>query len=267
MSFFDKIFGNGGTPAPQQQAPTQQAPTNNPAQNQPPAQPASSAVTAPNGTVPADGAQPGTQSPPDKFAKLWEPNEPDKTKQGEQTPAALTAEKIAEAASKVDFRKNLNPELITKLQSGGQEAVAATIDLMNQTAQQVYTQSVVVSQKLVERAIEQAREQFASEVPNLVKGQAAREALLADNPAFKDPRVSPIVGAVQQQLQQKFPQASAAEISQMAREYFKDAASVFASDPKAAAASAAASQTGKSGGNESWDEWFQLPTPSLPSKS
>lgn len=259
MSLFEKIFGAAtATPA---LPPAPQTPTNNPANNPAPAAPASSSVTSPNGTIPADGAKPGEQSPPDKFSKLWDPAEPDQTKQGEQTPApGLTPEKMLEAAEKVDFRKALNPELITKLQSGGAEAVQATLDLMNQTAQQVYGQSVVVSQKLVERAVEQAKEEFAKQIPNFVKSQAARESLLSDNPAFKDPRVAPIVGAVQQQLQLKHPQASAAEISQMARDYFKEAAGVFSSDPKAAAL--AASEASKSGGDESWDDWFKLPTPS-----
>jgi hypothetical protein len=261
MSFFDKIFG-GGQAAQQTAAPAPQTPGNNPAQNPAPAAPASSAVTAPNGAIPADGNKPGDQSPPDKFSKLWDPAEPDQNKQGDPTPSnQLTPEKMLEAASKVDFRKALNPELITKLQSGGAEAVEATLALMNQTAQQVYGQSVVVSQKLVERAVEQATERFAAQIPGLVKGQAARESLLSDNPAFKDPKVAPIVGAVQQQLQAKYPQASAAEISQMARDYFKEAAGVFSSDPKAAAL--AASQTAQTGaGNDSWDDWFALPTPS-----
>jgi hypothetical protein len=259
MSFFETIFGNRAQPA-QPAAPAQPNPSNNPAQNPAPIPPASSAVTAPNGAIPPDGAKSGDQSPPDKFSKLWDPAEPDQSKQGDQTPGnALTPEKMLEAAGKVDFRKALNPELITKLQSGGAEAVEATLALMNQTAQQVYGQSVVVSQKLVDRAVEQATERFAAQIPGLVKSQAARESLLSDNPAFKDPKVAPIVGAVQQQLQAKFPQASAAEISQMAREFMKEAASVFNSDPKAAAAAATASKVADS---DSWDSWFALPAPS-----
>lgn len=260
MDLFNKIFGRGEpAPAPQTVA-APVAPTNNLATNQPPAPPASSAVTSANGVVPPDGNKPGEQSPPDKFSKLWDPTEPDQTKQGNQTPDnGLTPEKMLEAASKVDFRKSLNPELVTKLQAGGTEAVEATLALMNQTAQQVYGQSVVVAQKLVDRAVEQATQEFAKQIPGLVKGQAARESLLSDNPAFKDPKVAPIVGAVQQQLQAKFPNASAAEISQMAREYFKEAAGVFSSDPKAAAAAATANKVAD---GESWDDWFKLPTPS-----
>jgi uncharacterized protein (DUF924 family) len=261
MDLFGKIFGRGPD-AQQTAAAAPVTPTNNPTQNPAPAAPASSAVTAPNGTVPPDGNKPSEQSPHDKFSKLWDPAEPDQLKQGNQTPDnGLTPEKMLEAASKVDFRKTLNPELITKLQAGGTEAVEATLALMNQTAQQVYGQSVVVAQKLVDRAVEQATQEFAKQIPGLVKGQAARESLLSENPAFKDPKVAPIVGAVQQQLQLKHPQASAAEISQMAREYFRDAASVFSADPKAAAAAATANKVAD---GESWDDWFKLPTPSQP---
>lgn len=249
MSLLDRIFGS----APQVQQPAQPSPTNNPNQNPPPAAPASSAVTAPNGAVPADGNKPGDQSPPDKFAGLWEPTKTEDPKPGEQT-QGLTPEKMLEAAGKVDFTKALNPELLSKLQAGGQEAVQATLEMMNQTAKTVYGQSLVVSQKLVERAVEQAEERFRSQLPDFVRGQSARENLLSENPAFKDPKVAPIVAAVQQQILQKNPTASAAEVSRLAQEYFKEAAGVFSSDPKAAAAKIASD---KKLAADDWESWIQ----------
>jgi hypothetical protein len=263
MDLFNKIFGRGEpAPAPQTVA-APVAPTNNLATNPAPAAPASSAVTSANGVVPPDGNKPGEQSPPDKFSKLWDPAEPDQTKQGDQTPDnGLTPEKLFEAATKVDFRKVLNPEHITKLQAGGTEAVEATLELLNQTAQQAYGKSVVVSQKLIERAVEQATQEFAKQIPGLVKGQAVRESLLSENPAFKDPKVAPIVGAIQQQLQAKNPTATAEELKELAKEFFKDAATLFNSDPKAAAAAATANKVAD---GESWDDWFQLPAPSAKS--
>lgn len=246
MSFFEKIFG--GAPAPAPAAPT---PTNNPAQNQPPAQPASSAVTAPNGTVPADGNTAAPASPTEKFKDLWDPVKTEEGKEPQQS-QGLTPEKMLEAAGKVDFRKVLDQESLAKIKNGGDEAVGALADLLNKTAQTVYGQSTVVAQKLVENAVNEARAEFASQLPNLVRRQSAQEALLNENPAFKDPAVAPVVAAIQSQLQTKYPKATANELNEMAREYFKTAAGVLSSDPKAEAA-ARATKTAAAG--EDWEAW------------
>lgn len=252
MFDFSKIFG-GGAPA---QQPAQPGPTNNPNQNPAPAQPASSAVTAPNGTIPADGNKAADPSPTAKYADLWEPAKTEEPKPGDQS-QVLTPEKMLEAASKVDFRKVLDQEALAKIKAGGDDAVGALADLLNKTGQQVYGQSIVVAQKLAERAVADAEARFAKELPNLVRRQTAQEALISDNPAFKDPAVAPVVAAVQAQMQTKFPKATASELNVMAREYLRDAASVLSSDPKALAAATASAK--KKAGDEDWDSWMSTP--------
>jgi hypothetical protein len=54
-----------------------------------------------------------------------------------------------------------------------------------------------------------------------VKRQRVADDLIKDNPAFKDPAVAPVVGLIQNQLAEKFPQATADEISAMARNISK----------------------------------------------
>lgn len=253
MSIMERVFGAmgiGSAPAP---APA--APTNNPNQNPAPATPTSSAVTAPNGTVPADANKQEEQSPLAKHKDLWEPPKTEEAKPGAETKTELTPEKMLQAAAQVDFRKVLNPESLAKIKGGGEEAVQALADLLNQTGQQVYGQSVVVSKKLVDAAVEQARQEFAAQIPNLVRGQAAKEALLSQNPAFKDPAVAPVVAAIQSQLQMKFPQATAQEINEKALEYFKDAAVIFSGPQKTQS-----TEPTKSGGEIDWDGWINTPT-------
>lgn len=252
---FSKIFG-GGTPAPAPAAPN---PTNNPNTNPAPAAPASSSVTAPNGTVPAGANNQEDASPLAKHKDLWEPPKTEEPKPGEQS-QALTPEKMLEAASKVDFRKVLDQESLAKIKAGGDEAVGALADLLNKVGQQSYGQSIVVSQKLVEKAVREAREDFASQLPNLIRRQSAQEALLSENPAFKDPAVAPVVAAIQSQMQVKFPNATASELNEMAREFMRDAAKVLSSDPKALAAAQASAK--KKAGEDDWDAWMTTPMPS-----
>lgn len=222
MSIFQKIFGAPAA-TPQPQGPV----TNNPATNPPPQPPHSSAVTEPNGQVPAGSAQP----PEDKFAKLWETEPSSPNGQNQPNDNALTPEKMLEAASKVDFTKVLDQASLQKIAAGGEEAVAAMAMLLNKTAQSVYGQSTVVAQKLIESQLAAAREDFAKQLPSMVKRQNMQESLLADNPAFKKPSVAPVVSAIQSQLASKFPNASAAELNEMAREYMREAAQAFSPTP------------------------------------
>jgi hypothetical protein len=223
MSFMQAIFGGKGSVPPT--APNQpQNITNNPANNPQPASTQQTAQTAPNGVVPADPAHtqgPATQSPGDKFKDLWEP--PKTEKQEPPADSGLTSEKMLEAAGKVDFTKVLDQESLKKIATGGEDAMQALAQLLNKTAQTVYGQALVVSNKIIDQRLADAESKFAERVPGMVKSSAMRESLLRDNPTFKDPAVAPVVAAIQAQLATKYPNASSDELNQMAKEYFKDA--------------------------------------------
>ena len=246
MSFMDRIFGAA-------KQPTQPQPgvTNNLQNNPAPTPPQSSPQTAPNGTVPA-GSQtpPENKSPEDKFAKLWEtpatdPNAP----KPDDSQNQLTPEKMLEAAGKVDFKRVLDQDSLKKIAAGGDEAMAALAELLNKTAQTVYGQSTVVAQKLIESQVSKAREEFTAQLPSLVKKQTMQESLLTENPAFKKPSVAPVVTAIQNQLAAKYPNATAAELNAMAKDYLKAAAEDFNPTPKK-------EPTAAERGTD-WDKWVE----------
>lgn len=247
MSVFDRIFG----------AKTQNVPvpppgvTNNLQNNPPPPAPHSSQQTAPNGAVPPDGAKPGeTGSPEDKFAKLWEtaPTDPNAPAAGAPD-NSLTPEKMLEAAGKVDFKRVLDQASLKKISAGGEEAIGALAELLNKTAQTVYGQSTVVAQKLIETQVSKARQEFEAQLPTLVKKQTMQESLLTENPAFKKPSVAPVVTAIQNQLAAKYPNATAAELNAMAKDYLKAAAEDFNPTPKK-------EPTAAERGTD-WDKWVE----------
>jgi hypothetical protein len=242
----ERIFG-----AKTQNVPVPQPGITNNLQNNPaPTPPQQSAQTAPNGTVPAGSGEPPAKSPEDKFEKLWEttptdPNAPN-AGAGETT---LTPEKMLEAAGKIDFKRVLDQDSLRKIAAGGDEAVAAMAELLNKTAQTVYGQSTVVAQKLIETQVQKARDEFTSQLPSLVKKQTMQESLLAENPAFKKPSVAPVVTAIQNQLATKYPNATAAELNAMAKDYLKAAAEDFNPTPKA---QPTAAERGVD-----WDQWVE----------
>lgn len=254
MSIFESIFG--GAKQPQQAAQPQTPPTNNPAQNQPPQPAHSSAGAAPNGVIPPEGNKGSEQSPLDKFNKLWETEAPSKENDPAQNQGP-TPQQMMEAATKVDFSRVIDPENLKKIVAGGEDAATALVAILNKHGQTVYGQSAVVAQKLVEKAVEQAELKFAEKVPDLVRRHSARDSLVSENPAFKDPAVSTLVEMVQSQLTLKYPNASASELKQLAQEYFTGAATKLAPPKK----SESNNPSRKKDAEVDWDDWFKTPTP------
>lgn len=230
MSAMEKIFGMFRQQANQPPAPAPGVSNN--LQTPGPAPAPGTPATAPNGAVPNGAANPpAPPSPMEQFKDLWQPVE---KKEGEVTSIALDPAKTMEAAAKVDFTKILSKEALAKVQAGGDDAVQAMAALLNQTAQAVYGQSTIAASRLVEQAISQAEQKFADKVPTLVNTKAAQAKLLASNKALANPAVAPIVSMIQQQLAEKYPNATSDELAEMAGEMMKGAANVFAPAPSPA---------------------------------
>lgn len=216
MSVMEKIFGVfKAAPAPQAgQMPIQQSGNINSPPNTVPAQ---SAQTAPNGVVPEEKEKPA-ESPVAKFNELWQPPKPDESNPNPEI-SEFTPQKLMEAAGKVDFAKLVSQEDLQKISAGGPEAIAALMSALNKTSQTVFGQSAILSQKMMDKRIADARDEFAAQLPKLVRKQSSTEALMAKNAAFADPAVAPVVQAVQAQLAEKYPKATSAELQAMAEEY------------------------------------------------
>jgi hypothetical protein len=200
--------------------------TNNPNNNPPPAGTLVSKVTDANGLIPA-GSDQTPPSPLVEFKDLWQPT-PIDPKAQKDVPQGISPEKLMEAASKVDFSKVLDQESLAKIAAGGQEAVIALSTLLNKTAQQVYGQSMVVTSRIVDQAVQEATARFAASVPSLIKNQSVNDSLFTKNPAFNNPAVAPVVQAIQSQLAEKYPKATSAELTDMAQKVLAGAAEIFA---------------------------------------
>lgn len=252
MSIFSNIFGSSN-PAATPAAPAAQngagQPGNIPAQ--PSTVPAATDGTAPNGTVPAGTPAAQNADPLAQFSDLWQPN---------ASPTApeplinVDPKSLAEAAKKTDFTKMLQPEQLQAIAQGGEGAVTAFAQALNQVAQGVYAQSAFATTKIVEQAVNKAREQFQADIPAHVKKLNVSESLRNENPAFSHPAASPILGAIEAQLTQKHPNASSGEIAGMAKQYLEQFANVV-NAPKTAADAAAAAKTAKAGETD-WNDFL-----------
>lgn len=201
MSFVSRIFGTQSQHgnAPQQNAPTPAAPT--------------------QVTTPVEPAAP--VSPMDEFKSLWEPSA---TPNVDATlPANMFAgtdpTKMLESARKVDFAKNISPEVLAKITAGGPDAANAFAQAINDVAQRSYAQSSFASTKIVEAALAKFQEGLDARLPSQVKNFQVRESLRESNPALSHPAAAPIMEALQAQLTVKYPNATVAELQGMASQY------------------------------------------------
>lgn len=244
-SVMHKIFG-----APSPVAPPAQQMTNNLSNNPAPPAPHSSPNTAPNGTVPPGAAEGNTkESPDDKFGKLWETTPTDPSKK-EEEPQGLTPDQMLQAAAKVDFAKVIDKDTLARITAGGEDATAALVQALNKVSQQTYAQTVLVADKLITAQVEKSKGEFARQVPDLVRRQRVQDGLIKENPAFKDPAVAPVVNLIQNQLAEKFPQATSDELQLMAIEYFQGAANKLV-PPKKSGNPATKENT-----DDNWEDWL-----------
>jgi len=262
MSMFSNMIGGnggdaGGQPTP---APTgTQAPAPNPG-NIPTNAPntgAANANSAPNGTLPGNensNVKPDA-TPLDQFSELWknDPTDPNAPK-----PNGIfnnvDPKKFMEAAGKIDFTKVITPEQLQSISQGGESAMSAFAAALNSVAQTTYAQSAFAATKITEQALARAKDNLLAELPQHMKKHTVSENLRAENPVFQNPAVQPIISALEAQLTVKFPQASAGEITTMAKQYVEALGTSFAPKP-----TANTSANGKPGAREETDWSTFLP--------
>ena len=258
MSIFDKLFGS--------------VPQSTPAQNPPPgSQPGNTGPmqgtqatpqTAPNGMIPAQNTvtppsaetKPTTPATPlDPFKDVWQTTNTPEGTESQGMFANLDPQKLMESARKVNFSGALTAENMQKIQAGGPEAIQALTESLNSVAQTVYAQSALATTKIVEQALGKQKEQFDASLPNMVKRFSTNESILSNNPLLQNPAIQPLVGALQEQLIRKNPNATGAEIQQQVTDYFAALGNTFA--PKPAAPSASQKKAAEA---EDWDKFFEV---------
>lgn len=190
----------GNIPAPQPGAPAEQG-----------------VIPAPEPVAPVEPVVP--DSPLAPFEKLWDtppidPNAPAPTEIPE-----LKAEDVQKIMANANFTPQITDEQRAAIVAGGEGATEAFNAALNSVAQQVMTQATLVGNKLTEKQVAAAIEKHMSNLPELLRNQGSTEHLRTTDPLFENPAVKPIIDITQQQLLQKFPNASLAEITQMTRDF------------------------------------------------
>lgn len=219
MSILNTIFGNGN----------QQQPAPQPAPQQPNPAPEGAAA---NPTIPNDANTPHQtgeqgeqiQSPLDNYKDLWD----NFGKQGDDG-AMLTfdRDKLGEIANKMNFANSINDEQLQSINAGGEQATKAMLEIMNTIARNAYMNSTETTTHLLNNALKNSKEDIFSKLPEHIKRMNVSDSLTKENPMFNNPAVKPILSALETQLTAKYPNASADEITNHAKQYLSSLAGVF----------------------------------------
>lgn len=166
----------------------------------------------------------------ESFKDLWN-NEPTEGEPPED-PSDLSSlfsvdqDKIKESVSKMDFTGTLSPEVLEAISSGGEDAVKAFATSLNSVAQEVFSKAMLANGSLVKQAFSKAQDKIDARTSRNYTRLKVSDELTSVNPLLKDPSVAPMVAAVQEQLQRKYPDASAADIRAQAEKYFTNFANM-----------------------------------------
>lgn len=241
MSVMEKLFGafGAGAPAAQPTPPGATPPGNIPA---------NAGATDPNNPqVPPQEVTP--PSPMADFADLWKPSETTQETTQQGFLGNVDPQKVMEAAARTDFSKAIDKDTLARINAGGADAMTAMMESMNKVAQHVFAQSAMSTTKIVEAALAKAETKFQADLPGQVKRLSVTENMRNENPIFSNPAVAPIIAAVEFQLQQKNPTASASEITKMAKQYVEDFGQAVLPKP-------AETTTGSKSGEYDWGKFL-----------
>jgi len=177
-----------------------------------------------NDTVAGGGGE--DKSPMAEFAKLWETKSTKDAAGNDTTPPdpldvlpnfQIDPKKMYESAARIDFSKVMNADKV-KAALGGDSAAFG--EVINQVAQAAFANSAMSTTRIVEAALKSMLPKLTdSAIPHLVRKHSVRETVASENPIFADPAVAPMLQMLETQLSTQFPQASAKDISQMAKKY------------------------------------------------
>jgi hypothetical protein len=196
------------------------------------------------------------------FKDLWQPdtNADGTPKTNTQTSflPALDPTKLNEALGKFDVSKLITPEDSQAMIAGGQGAVTATVNVINKALRQSMATMYTANHRTMESAFTGAETRFLGKVPNSVKDVMTSDALTSSNAIMKNPAYAPMVNAVRQQFQDKYPKANPSEISSAVNKYFERmAGDLTKKEPNAGEIATSEAQKRKTGAPDAnFEDWF-----------
>ena len=169
-----------------------------------------------NPAFPATGT--GDKSPLDGFKELWS-TDPNAKPPSPLTPSMKVDPAALQATiAKIDYTKVIPADILQKMQAGDGTAFMTALDLVAKANLQSSSQAAA---SMIEANTAKFAETFTQEhLPRMMREAAVRQAI-EPNPVFENPAIQPLMLGVSQQMAQKFPNATPAQINDHVKEYMQ----------------------------------------------
>lgn len=131
--------------------------------------------------------------------------------------------KLQEAIGNLNFMQGmLTPDVMSKIEAGGQEGVQATLQLVNKSNQNVMAAAMQASAKMVESAVAKVTPVMDQKVTQHLRQQSVEATLKEANPVFASPAGEFMLTAVRDAMMKKYPNATSAELKDNAQQFIQD---------------------------------------------
>lgn len=198
--------------------------------------------------------EPASKSVMEQLDGLWQIDPAEKGALPSAVPnLSIDPNKLAEAVSRMNFTSSLTPDLMQKALSGDQAAFSQAI---NQAAQTAFAQSLQAASKMTEHALAQQAVSFKALLPNEVKKMQIGDSLTLENPVFANPTIQPFVTMLRDQLAVKYPAATGAELTGMAKGLFSELAAEIQKPEQAAQQKTKQQTSAAADKGVDWDNFF-----------
>ena len=87
----------------------------------------------------------------------------------------------------MDFSRSVSREDLAKVAQGGEEAIGALVNVLNNFGREVFSMSAQFSSHMTESGYNTAQQVLNTGLPNLVKKQVTQNELFQSNPKLRDP--------------------------------------------------------------------------------
>jgi hypothetical protein len=202
--------GGTGTPNP--------AGPNDPARGLDLSNPGAGGLGSPDGGVknPTEGK--GPDSPLDAFTDLFtiDPKKPVPKDPLAEPLLKLDPKTLGEAVAKMDFTKNLPPDLVAKALQGDANAFAQALNGATRASFMQITQMVT---GLIEGAVRTNNGRYDSALESRFRTFQLNSST-STNKALEHPAAKPVVAALKSSIAQMHPELSAADVQKRAEDYF-----------------------------------------------
>lgn len=187
-------------------------------------------ATVPGGEGKSDGNGPaafpkageGSQSPMENFKDLWQTSDKDGALKSPVPNLQADPKKLAEASRNIDFMAMVDAGTIAKASAGDQQAM---MQVVNQVGQAGIAQAAAIATEITRSAITELTKNNETFLAESLRRNTVSTELRSDPSQaalFENPAVAPMLKMVEDRMVSKYPQASAAQVNQMAKDYLTE---------------------------------------------